>query len=58
VLTHAPIAYFLEHFGVLLAVNSAAHTDFPWLPLVDTYEYGLAMQLLTPSGQSSQFSTN
>ena len=58
VLTHAPLAYFLEHFGVLLAVNSAAHTDFPWLPLVDTYEYGLAMQLLTPSGQSSQFSTN
>jgi len=57
VLTHAPIAYFLEHFGVLLAVNSAAHTDFPWLPLADTYEHGLALQLLTPSGQSSQFAT-
>src|SRR5579859_2210301 len=57
VLTHAPIAYFLEHFGVLLAVNNAAHTDFPWLPLADTYEHGLALQLLTPSGQSNQFAS-
>ncbi len=57
VLASAPVGYYLEHFGVLLAVNSTAHTTSDWLPLADAYERGLAHQLLTLPGQSSQFSS-
>ena len=55
VVTHAPIAYYLEHFGVLLAVNSAARIAYAGLPLADANERALARQLLTPAGQSSQY---
>jgi hypothetical protein len=40
-------AYFLEHFGVLLAVNDAARKLEPQAPLADAYERGLAQQLAT-----------
>lgn len=40
-----PVAYFLEHFGISLAVNDTAHKLQPQLPLADAYEQGLAQQL-------------
>jgi hypothetical protein len=40
-----PAAYFLEHFGISLAVNDAAHKLQPQLPLADAYEQSLAQQL-------------
>ncbi|HVB61943.1 MAG TPA: hypothetical protein VNE61_12165 [Ktedonobacteraceae bacterium] len=55
IVTHAPIAYYLEHFGVLLAVNTAARIAYSGLPLADANERALARQLLSPSGQSSQY---
>jgi hypothetical protein len=39
------VAYFLEHFGILLAVNDAAHKLEPGAPLADAYERSLAQQL-------------
>jgi hypothetical protein len=53
ILTHAPIAYFLEHFGVLLAVNDAARIDLLGLPMANADGRALARQLL--SNQSSQY---
>ncbi len=38
------VAYILQRFGVLLAVNSAAHTLFPFLPVASAYEKQLAQQ--------------
>lgn len=38
-------AYCLFRFGVILAVNSTAHRLWPYLPLADTYEQGLAQHL-------------
>jgi len=55
ILTHAPIAYYLEHFGILLAVNNAARAAYSELPLADANEQMLARQLLTPADQSSQY---
>jgi len=55
IVTHAPIAYYLEHFGILLAVNTAARIAYAGLPVADANERALARQLLSPSGQSSQF---
>ncbi len=40
-----PAAYFLYRCGVLLAVNTLAHSDFPSVPLADAYEQGIAQQL-------------
>ncbi len=48
----APYAYFLEHFGISLAVNDAAHKLQPQLPLADAYERSLARQLAVLSGQT------
>ncbi len=45
--TSSPPAYILQRFGVLLAVNGAAHTLFPFLPIASTYEKQLAQQWLT-----------
>jgi hypothetical protein len=47
-----PVAYFLEHFGISLAVNDAAHKLQPQLPLADAYERSLARQLAVLSGQT------
>lgn len=53
ILTHSPIAYFLEHFGILFAVNDAARIADFGLPVVDVHELALAHQLL--ASQSSQY---
>jgi len=34
-------AYCLYRFGVILAVNTLAHRDWPYLPMADTYEQAL-----------------
>jgi hypothetical protein len=39
------VAYCLHRFGVLLAANDLAHRQWPYLPLADSYEQGLAYQL-------------
>ena len=39
------LAYCLLRFGVLLAVNDAAHHFWPNLPVADAYEQSLAQQL-------------
>jgi len=39
------VAYCLHRFGVLLAVNSAAHHLWPFLPVANAYEKRLAQQL-------------
>lgn len=36
------VAYCLVRFGVVLAVNHVAHEQWPFLPVVDTYENELA----------------
>ena len=38
------VAYVMQRFGVLLAVNSAAHHLFPFLPVASAYEKQLAQQ--------------
>lgn len=43
--SHSQVAYFLEHFGIPLAINDAAHKLQPQLPLADAYERSLAQQL-------------
>jgi len=40
------VGYLLYHFGVLLAVNAAAHGYWPGLPTADAYEQGIAKQLM------------
>ena len=42
----SPVAYCLHRFGVLLAVNDAAHRLWPFLPVADAYERQVAQQLL------------
>ncbi len=37
-----PAAYFLYRFGVLLAANPLAHSEFPSIPMANTYEQGIA----------------
>ena len=48
-----PIAYFLERFGVVLAVNDVAHRLWPYLPVADAYEKSQAQQLLAALPPSS-----
>ncbi|MGB8343564.1 MAG: hypothetical protein WCD86_01705 [Ktedonobacteraceae bacterium] len=43
--TSAPVGYLLYRFGVLLAVNSAAHRYWPGLPMADAYEQGIAQSI-------------
>ncbi len=52
--TPSPIVYVMQRFGVLLAVNDAAHRLFPFLPVANTYEKQLAQQwiILQPGGAS------
>ncbi len=40
-----PVAYFFEHLGVLLAVNSTAQKLLPHAPLASSYERSLAAQI-------------
>ena len=39
-----PVAYVIQRFGVLLAVNSTAHNLWPFLPVADAYVQQLAQQ--------------
>lgn len=48
-----PVAYFLVRFGVVLAANDTAHRLWPYLPVADDYENGLAQQLLSALPPSS-----
>jgi hypothetical protein len=43
--SHVSPAYFLYRFGVLLAANMQAHQYFPNIPLVDSYEQGIAQSI-------------
>ena len=45
IIVKPPVAYCLHRFGVLLAANDLAHRQWPYLPLADAYEQGLANQL-------------
>ncbi len=47
------VAYVIQRFGVLLAVDNAAHRLFPFLPVASAYEKQLAQQWATrqPVGQ-------
>lgn len=38
------VAYVMQRFGVLLAVNSAAHRLWPFLPVANAYEKHMAQQ--------------
>lgn len=44
---HQPVAYFLHHFGVILAANALAHRYYPFLPMADAYEQSSAQQIET-----------
>jgi hypothetical protein len=46
------VAFVIQRFGVLLAVNSAAHHLFPFLPVADAYEKQLAQQWAKQQGMS------
>ncbi len=50
------VAYVMQRFGVLLAVNSAAHRLFPFLPVASAYEKQLAQQwaILQPGKTAAQ----
>src|SRR5579884_797672 len=54
--TGGQTAIFLERFGVMLAVNAAAHHLQPDLPLADSEEKTLADHLTTIVGWRSSFS--
>jgi hypothetical protein len=48
-------ALCLYRFGVLLAVNNAAHLYWPLMPLADPYERSLALRIVTlPTSQLPQ----
>ncbi len=40
-----PAAYFLYRFGVLLAANPLAHSEFPGIPMANTYEQSIAQSI-------------
>ncbi len=48
--TYKPFAYFLYRFGVMLAANTAAHHDFPTLPVADASEQAIAQQIANEAG--------
>lgn len=48
-----PAAYFLYRFGLYLAANDMAHLLWPEIPLADTYERTLALQMAAPLFASS-----
>jgi hypothetical protein len=47
--TSSPTAYVIQRFGVLLAVNAAAHRLWPFLPVADTYAQRIAQQMIAGS---------
>ncbi|MHB8596463.1 MAG: hypothetical protein ACYDER_06590 [Ktedonobacteraceae bacterium] len=42
-----PAAYFLYRFGVLLAANPRAHSEFPNIPMADANEQAIAQSIAT-----------
>lgn len=40
-----PAALFLYRFGILLAANPHAHSEFPSVPVADAYEQSIAQQI-------------
>jgi hypothetical protein len=40
-----PAAYLLYRFGVLLAANALAHSEFPAIPMADAYEQSIAQSI-------------
>lgn len=51
--THV-VAYCLVRFGVVLAVNRAAHQEWPFLPLADSFERSLANAALAAQAGGSR----
>lgn len=49
--TSSGSAYVMQRFGVLLAVNAAAHRLWPFLPVADTSTQRIAQQLIAQSGK-------
>ena len=45
--TAPTVAYVIQRFGVLLAVNALAQRLWPFLPVADAYTQHLAQQLIT-----------
>lgn len=45
VINPKPIARLLSRFGVLLALDATTHNDWPFLPMANAYEQGIAQQI-------------
>jgi len=50
--TASTVAYVIQRFGVLLAVNALAHRLWPFLPVADAYTQHIAQQLITTGGRA------
>jgi len=50
--TASTVAYVIQRFGVLLAVNAVAHRLWPFLPVADASTQHLAQQLITKGGRA------
>jgi hypothetical protein len=46
------VAYVIQRFGVLLAVNAMAHRLWPFLPVADASTQHIAQQLITKGGRA------
>jgi hypothetical protein len=46
------VAYVIQRFGVLLAVNALAHRLWPFLPVADASTQHMAQQLITGEGRA------
>jgi hypothetical protein len=50
--TTSMVAYVIQRFGVLLAVNAMAHRLWPFLPVADASTQHIAQQLITKGGRA------
>jgi len=50
--TASTVAYVIQRFGVLLAVNALAHRLWPFLPVADASTQHIAQQLITKGGRA------
>lgn len=50
--TASTVAYVIQRFGVLLAVNALAHRLWPFLPVADASTQRLAQQLISKGGRA------
>jgi hypothetical protein len=51
--TASAVAYVIQRFGVLLAVNAMAHRLWPFLPVADADTQRIAQQLITRGDEQS-----